>query len=159
MISKHCRFVKVYQFKYNKASKIEVLAFQDLFTVSVEVFRNQLYDSFYIQTSLQKQVTCISLLSLQVTINYLLGNLGKIYVDLVGVVDHGGGSVQMACVIAEKDAKKTNKSSDGEYTQVKELYLKVTTYNLCAHRSVQQIIQLCMIIVVLKISSLLTLHV
>jgi hypothetical protein len=85
--------------------------------------------------------------------------LGKIYVDIVGVVDHGCGSVQMACVIAEKDAEKTNKSSDGEYTYVKELYLKVTTYNLCAHWSVQQIIQLCMIIVVLKISSLLTLHV
>jgi apyrase len=63
-----------------------------------------------------------------------LGNLGKIYVDTVGVVDRGGESVQMACVIVEKDAEKTNKPSDREDTYVKKLYLKGTTYNLGVHR-------------------------
>jgi len=50
--------------------------------------------------------------------------LGKTYADTVGVVNLGGGSVQMAYAITEKDAEKTPKLSDGEDSYVKELFLK-----------------------------------
>lgn len=71
---------------------------------------------------------------MQVTINYLLGNLGNNYASTVGVVDLGGGSVQMAYAISESDAAKAPKLSDGEETYVQEMFLMGTKYYLYVHR-------------------------
>ncbi|XP_021741959.1 probable apyrase 2 [Chenopodium quinoa] len=58
--------------------------------------------------------------------NYKLSfrKIGKENSDTVGVVDLGGGSVQMAYVVSESDATNAPKVSDGEEAYVREMYQK-----------------------------------
>ncbi|KAG0556087.1 hypothetical protein M758_12G141200 [Ceratodon purpureus] len=68
-----------------------------------------------------------------VTVNYLLNRLGKVYDQTVGIVDLGGGSVQMAYAISDDDFLKAPKPKADEQSYVRKMSLMGASYNLYVH--------------------------
>lgn len=64
----------------------------------------------------------------QVTVNHLLGNTDKLVKDTVGIVDLGGGSVQMAYAVEEPVAR----SAPAGY--IREVNGKGVRWNVYVHR-------------------------
>lgn len=68
----------------------------------------------------------------QIAINYLVGSLGKSYSKTVGVVDLGGGSVQIAYAISDESAANAPPGVDAAY--VVDKFVVGANYHIYTHR-------------------------
>ncbi|KAL2320438.1 hypothetical protein Fmac_029407 [Flemingia macrophylla] len=97
-------------------------------------------DMFKNRSSLNIQSDAVSVIDgnhegsyLWLAVNYLLGKLGKEYTKTVGIVDLGGGSVQMAYAVSKNTGESAPKVPDGEEPYITNLVAKGKNYDLYVH--------------------------
>ena len=71
---------------------------------------------------------------MQITTNYLLGNLGKDCSSSVGVIDLGEEAVQMVYAMSNTNALNAPRTSVGDNVDVLEKYLNGRRYHLYTKR-------------------------